>query len=221
MAKPNWMRLVRSGECLNVEFKRQPPKLERLSRSFSAFANSSGGHIFFGVTDSGDILGLDSPKGTRELVQQVGQFYCDPPLQLEMQDWEPIRGSQVLIVTIPEASEKPVYAVNPHNNKDAWPFFRSHKENLPMDRQSLKTMRNLKALPIKEGIRDLDRHGIKILNILGDHPRVTLGRLAKGTNISNHRAKKIMVQLEQFGWVYSYFNEKRREFSLAIPWKKQ
>ena len=221
MGKPNWMRLVRSGESLNVEFKRQAPKLERLSRSFSAFANSSGGHIFFGIADSGDIVGLDSLKGTRELVQQVGQFYCDPPIQPTISDWEPIRGSQILIVTIPEAIEKPVYAINPHNPKDAWPFFRSYKENLPMDRQSLKTMRNLQALPVKEGLKELDRHGIKILNILGENPRVTLAKLAKGSNISSHRAKKIMVQLEQFGWVYSYFNEKRREFSLAIPWNKQ
>ena len=221
MGKPNWMALVKSGECLNVEFKRQAPKLERLSRSFSAFANSSGGYIFFGIADSGDILGLDHPQGTRDLVQQVGQFYCDPPIQPEVQEWEPIRGSQVLVVNIPEAPEKPVYAVNPHNTKDAWPFFRSYKENLPMDRQSLKTMRNLRALPMEEGIPQLDRHGIKMLNILGDHPRATLARLAKGTNISSHRAKKIMVQLEQFGWVYSYFNEKRREFSLAIPWKKR
>lgn len=49
MAILNWMRIVRGGECLNVEFKRQAPKLERLSKTFSAFANSSGGYVFLAL----------------------------------------------------------------------------------------------------------------------------------------------------------------------------
>lgn len=221
MGTTNWMRMVRSGEGLNVEFKRQAPKLERLSKTFSAFANSSGGYVFFGVTDNGDVCGLDHPTGTRDLATQVAEFHCDPILELEFTLWEPVKGSVVLIVYIGESSQKPVFAVNPNNRKDAWPFFRSDKENLPMDKQSLKTMRNVDALPIEEGIGTLDRHGIKIMNMLRDQPRSTLGRLAKSANISSGRAKKILVQLEQFGWVYSYFNESRREFSLAIPWKKR
>lgn len=215
------MRLVRSGESLNVEFKRQAPKLERLSKTFSAFANSSGGYVFFGVTDRGDVCGLDHPEGTRDLIQQVAQFHCDPPIEPEIIPWEPLKGSQVLIAHIPEASDKPVYAVNPQNRKDAWPFFRSDKENLPMDHMTMKTMRKLPAVPIEEGLAELDRHGIRLMNMLGDQSRLTLGRLAKSANISSGRAKKIMVQLEQFGWVYSYFNETRREFSRTIPWKKR
>lgn len=221
MATTNWMRIVRTGECLNVEFKQQAPKLERLSKTFSAFANSSGGYVFFGVNDRGEISGLEHPQGTRDIVHKVAQFHCEPPVETEVLDWEPLKGSPVLIVYIPEAPDKPVYAINPNNRRDAWPFFRSDKENLPMDKMSMKTMRNLKALPLEEGLKNLDRHGIKILNMLRDNPRITLGRLAKSANISNGRAKKIMIQLEQFGWVFSYFNETKREFSLTIPWKKR
>lgn len=221
MAGPNWMRMVRGGESLNVEFKRQAPKLERLSKTFSAFSNSSGGYVFFGVEDSGEIRGLDHLSGTQDLALKVAQFHCEPPIDVKFHTWEPIKGAQVLIVKIDEAELKPVYAINPQDRRDAWPFFRSDKENLPMDKQSMKTMRNLDAIPLEEGMAALDRHGIKILNTLGECPRQTLGRLAKSANISSARAKKIMVQLEQNGWVYSFFNEKRREFSLAIPWKKR
>ena len=221
MTGNDWMRLVRAGEGLNVEFKRQAPKLERLSRSFSAFANSSGGFIFFGIDDDGAPYGLEHLQGTQDLIGQVAAFACDPPVAFKTHVWEPLRGKTILVVEIDESAEKPVYAVNPHAAKDAWPFFRSGKENLPLDRQSLKTMRHDRSVPVERAASHLDRHTIHILNRLDETPRVTVTKLARAVNISVHRAKKILVELEQFGWVHSFFNEKRREFSLAIPWKKR
>jgi len=220
MGKREWLRMVRAGEGLTVEFLQRLPKLERLSRSMSAFANSSGGTIFFGVDDDGTVVGLESMKGTREQVEQVSQFYCDPPVQYKAQAWEPMPRVQVLVVEIPEADQKPVYAVNVHNNKDAWPYFRGEKENLPLDRKSLKAMRHTEAVePTDEEVAALDRHALHMLNFLAENPRRTLNQLAKSANISAHRAKKIIVDLEKAGWIHGYFNEKRREYSLVVPWK--
>lgn len=214
--------MVRSGESLNVEFKVRLPKLERLAKSFSAFSNSSGGTIFFGVDDDGVVQGLENPGGTKEFVETVAQFHCDPPVVPTIENWEPIRGQFVLVVTIPESDQKPVHAINPKNEKDSWPFFRSDKENLPLDKQSLRTMRAKTAIEINpDELEELDRHSMNILNKLQEKPRQTIGQLAKSTNISTHRAKKIMVNLERKGWIHSFFNEKRREYSLAVPWKRK
>ena len=221
MSKQNWARMVRGGENLKVEFKRQVPKLERLARSFSAFSNSSGGVIFFGIEDSGDICGLDSVEGTRDLVNQVAQFHCNPPLKPKFEVWQHVRGTEVLVVEIPEASVKPVYAVSPDNPKDTWAFFRSDKENLPLDRKSLKSMRRQPSVPVEQDVDQLDRHAINMLNNLSDNPNLTLNQLARSANISPHRAKKIIVHLERNGWIHCFFNEKRREYSLAIPWRKR
>ena len=216
-----WIKQIKAGESLHVEFKRQAPKLERLARSFSAFSNSAGGSIFFGVEDDGSITGLEHLDGTRDIVIQVAEFHCRPAIQPEIIEWEHMPGTRVLVVHIPEAENKPVYAVNPNNPKDSWPFFRSDKENLALDRQSIKTMRRGPSIDIEEDVSNLDRHAIKILNTLADHPRQTLNKLAKSTNIGANRAKKILVHLEKNGWIHSYFNEKRREFSLTIDWKKR
>ncbi len=216
-----WARMVRAGENLTVEFKRQVPKLDRLAKSLSAFSNSSGGSIFFGVEDNGDICGLDHLNGTRDIVRQVAEFHCDPPAPVKTRVWNPPGGASVLVVEVPEAVDKPVYAVNPNRPGDAWPFFRSHNENLPLDRKSLKTMRRTVSIDIDKDIEHLDRHAIAMLNRMRERPRQTLNQLAKSANISAHRAKKILVNLEQKGWIHSFFNEKRREFSLAVPWKKK
>ena len=221
MKKKEWMRMIRAGEGLTVEFKQQIPKLDRLARSFSAFANSAGGCIFFGVADSGELTGLVHVEGTLELIEQVAGFHCSPPLKYRVHHWEPVRGLKLLVLEIPEAEEKPVYAVSPQKPKDAWPYFRSDKENLPLDRKSLKTMRKTVSLPLQEDIDKLDRHAVRLLNQLNLTPRITLQKLGKAANISPHRAKKIIVELERNGWIHAYFNEKRREYSLAVPWRKR
>ena len=221
MKKKDWSKMIRGGESLTVEFQAKVPKLSRLSRSFSAFSNSSGGYVFFGIQDDGKIIGLDSPEGTRNLAEQVSQFHCDPPAPMTCHLWEPLPRIKVLVAEIPEAQLKPVHAVSPNNRKDSWPFFRSDKENLPLDKKSIKTMRRKESIEIEDDLDVLDRHSIRILNHLHDNPGQTLNMLGRCANISPHRAKKILVHLEKNGWIHSFFNEKRREFSLVIPWKKR
>ncbi len=220
MKYQEWNRMLRAGESLKVEFKRQLPKRYRLARSFSAFANSAGGTFFFGVEDDGTPVGLESVAGTREQVEQVAAFYCEPQVELKSYEWEIVRGVKLLVVEVSEAELKPVYASNPQDPKDAWPFFRSNRENLALDKKSLKTMAHGPSDPVQDEIDDLDRHTLAILKKLNSSPRQTINELAKCANISAHRAKKIMVQLERRGWVHCFFNEKRREYSLAIPWTK-
>lgn len=216
-----WICMVRAGEGLKVEFKRQVPKLDRLAKSFSAFSNSSGGYIFFGVEDDGEVTGLEHLEGTGDLVEQVGQFYCRPSVRPRLEVWQYLPGIKVLVVEIAEAEEKPIFAINPHDEKDAWPFFRSDQENLPLDKKSLKTMRRKPSIAVESDWRNLDRHALHMLDFLSEHPRQTINKLAKSCNISSHRAKKIVVHLEQNGWIHGFFNEKRREYSLAIPWRKR
>ena len=220
MAKTDWLRQIKSGESLTVEFKRQIPKLERLARTLSAFSNSTGGTLFIGIDDMGDPVGVENLSGSRELVEEVCQFHITPEVEPTFHEWT-VFGRQVLVVVVSEAHNKPIYAVSPKNPKDAWPFFRSDKENLPLDRKSLKAMRHApESTEIdEEELAKLDRHALLMLNNLHRKPRQTLNALAKGANISHHRAKKIIVQLEQNGWIHGHFNEKRREYSLVVDWK--
>lgn len=214
-----WAERLRQGESLEVEFKVRCPKLTRLARTFSAFANSAGGTVFFGVDDTGEPVGLQHLNGTRDLVEQVAGFYCRPPVEIHNHDWEPLRGIRVLVVEIEEAQEKPVYALDPALPGEAWPFFRSESENLPLDKKSIKTMRRIPSDSLEDRYDDLSRLERQIIENLAGNPRQTLGRIARSINISSQRAKKQLVTLERNGWVHSFLNGNKREFSLAVPWK--
>ena len=54
-------------ESLNLEFK------EKISKAFlktvSAYANYIDGRIIFGISDSGEIIGIDSSDKTRLAIQ--------------------------------------------------------------------------------------------------------------------------------------------------------
>lgn len=221
MSKKLWNRQIKSGESLTAEFLPQIPKLDRLARSFSAFSNSTGGTIYLGVTDEGEPVGLKSRHGTRELVEKVATFYCNPTIEVDMHDWDYLPTVELLVVTIHEAEIKPVYAINPNNEKDTWPFFRSDKENLALDKKSIKNMRKTASIAVEEDFENLDRHTLHILNKLSETPRQTVNQLARSSNISTHRAKKILVELERNGWIHAFFNEKKREYSLTISWKRK
>ncbi|PIE02422.1 MAG: hypothetical protein CSA81_07085 [Acidobacteria bacterium] len=214
------LQLLRLGEGLQTEFKVQMPKLSRLAKTFSAFSNSSGGRVFFGVDDRGKIASLANVEGTLELANQVAQFYCNPPIELQHQIVSAGPGQDILIVHVEESDSKPVYAVDPNRPSDAWPYFRSHSENLPIDKKSLRTMRRIRATDLDKEFADMSRHEQHIINLMSRKPRQTIRQLARSCNIGSNRAKHIVVELEKNGWVYSFFNEKKREYSLAVPWKK-
>lgn len=221
MSSKHLLNLLRLGEGVQVEFKQRMPKLNRMAKTFSAFSNSSGGRVFFGVNDEGHIMPLENADGTVELAQQVAHFYCKPAIEVEAELIEVSPGEHILSVSIEESDEKPIYAVDVNHPKDAWPYFRSDKENLPMDRKSLRTMRKTRSEDLGEAFESLGKHERQMIEHLSRHPRQTLHQLSRGSNIGIQRTKKMMVELEKNGWVYSFFNEKRREFSLAVPWKKR
>jgi ATP-dependent DNA helicase RecG len=66
-----------------------------------AFANASGGSLFWGISDDGQIIGLDDSKRTRSQVQDVANG-CDPRIPIRT-----IPHGQVLEIIVPEGADKP------------------------------------------------------------------------------------------------------------------
>ena len=54
------LEIIRNGENYTVEFKTAEKSLPKeLFETICAFLNRNGGHIFLGVRDNGDIVGVD------------------------------------------------------------------------------------------------------------------------------------------------------------------
>ena len=55
----NLQKIIRKGENITVEFKEAKKKLpSSLFESICSMLNRSGGHIFLGVKDNGEIIGV-------------------------------------------------------------------------------------------------------------------------------------------------------------------
>ena len=55
--------LIAQGEGINIEFKESKNKINRdVYETICSFLNRNGGHLFLGVRDDGEIMGIDEDK---------------------------------------------------------------------------------------------------------------------------------------------------------------
>jgi len=57
-------RMISGGENEQVEFKPSLSQKDKIMESVSAFSNTCGGTILIGVTDTGNVTGLDAGRRT-------------------------------------------------------------------------------------------------------------------------------------------------------------
>ena len=67
------MQLIRDGESITVEFKESKRAITKdVYETVCAFSNRDGGHIFLGVKDNGDIIGVEPDS-----VEKLKKRLCD------------------------------------------------------------------------------------------------------------------------------------------------
>ncbi len=86
-----------------MEFK---AKATALAKEFVAFANASGGSLFLGISDDGEIVGVDDSNRLRSQIQDVANG-CDPRIDVHIVS----RGNVVEII-VPEGRDKPYRCKN-------------------------------------------------------------------------------------------------------------
>jgi len=74
---PETLRMViESGESEHVEFKHKVPHPKLIAKEIAAIGNSGGGIILFGVSDRGEIVGIDEPDLFNQTVNTAFFKYC-------------------------------------------------------------------------------------------------------------------------------------------------
>ena len=91
------------GEGQFIEFKENFDK--SLSKEIVAFANASGGIIYIGVSDKGEIKGIHVTNKLKSQIQDLARN-CDPSIGILMSEIE-----NVLAVEVLEGNNKP-YSCN-------------------------------------------------------------------------------------------------------------
>jgi hypothetical protein len=100
--------LANAGEGLLVEFKEKlPPDEHHFLDSVIAFANTSGGAILIGVSDHGEIVGVEkNPEEIRETITNWISEKCDPRPSFTINQIE-VDGKTVIVVDVASGPSKP------------------------------------------------------------------------------------------------------------------
>lgn len=100
------------AECTTYDFKQMLEEKRPKSwlKSVSAFANGVGGSLFFGVSDEGEIVGLDDAQRVAELISEKIKEYMDPLPSVELIPIEDA-GKCILELKVKAGTYTPYYYV--------------------------------------------------------------------------------------------------------------
>ena len=121
--KTNLRLIIVEGEGQKFEFKE---RLSRLDREIVAFANASGGSVFLGIADDGQIIGIEVTNELASRVQDIARN-CDPPVSITLHKH---RREKVLEIRVTEGTQKP------HQCSDGF-FLRTGPNSQKLKRQEI------------------------------------------------------------------------------------
>jgi len=99
--------LIRKWEDSKTEFKRELGNTDELPPIITAFANTEGGKLIFGVDEkSREVCGLADADKLMNQIDQASRQNVDPPILLTQEKVE-YSGKIVLVVTIPKGPDRP------------------------------------------------------------------------------------------------------------------
>ena len=207
--------LIEEGEGFEIEFKRKVSSPEKIARALSAFANTRGGHILFGVDDDGSIVGVESEKSEVDLIIQAGAQYCDPPVVPEI-DIVAYDGVDVIVAYVEESLIKPhMYTgVNGQGDPGTRVYIRMHDKTVMASREVVKVLRDERpdAPPLRMEFGHNER---ALFAYLDSHERITAKQFSDLVNISERRASRILAGLVRAGVVRIHTLERSAFFTLS------
>lgn len=86
------VKLVAEGESETLEFKKSTGQLQRAGETLCAFLNGKGGRVFFGVTDSGKIVGQEATDSTLQAIAEMIRR-LEPSIHISVQQFIMYPGS--------------------------------------------------------------------------------------------------------------------------------
>ena len=186
-------KLIEDGENSKVEFKRKFSSPEKIAKEMIAFANTKGGVILFGVDDDRKIVGVESEKGEMELIDTAAKFFCEPEINFDY-EIASIKNSDIVIVKVPESSNKPHKLISDNSKGDAKVYIRYNDKCVLASRETINILKgsNIKSHPVKITFGEIEKN---LLKYLTENEKITVKGFKKLANISERRASRILVNL--------------------------
>jgi ATP-dependent DNA helicase RecG len=97
---------ILKGEDLHTEFKESLPDNEDIAKSIVCFANTDGGQLIVGVSDNGDIIGVENIDELLRRIDDIAYNRCEPPVTI-IQETLPGKNKTILIINVPKGDQRP------------------------------------------------------------------------------------------------------------------
>lgn len=119
------------AECTAYDFKKEleRKKIRDWLKSISAYANTEGGSLFFGVQNDGTVVGLDNPQSVADFISEKVNAHLDPLPEWSLIPHE-IEGKAVIEAAVKEGNQTPYY-LNLDGTRKA--YIRSGNESVPTE----------------------------------------------------------------------------------------
>lgn len=130
MALAELQAIVSGGETEQIEFKKTTGQRSDGAKAICAMLNGSGGYVFFGVTDEGQIPGMQvTAKTLEDLSHELRRIDPFPPLSPERIPLD--GGREVVVVSVPGRSGGPY-------TYDGRPYVRQGPTTLAMPQEQYR-----------------------------------------------------------------------------------
>ncbi len=196
MTRKKLLEMIDEGENLNCEFKLKFSSSEKIAKEMIAFANTKGGYIIFGVDDSKKIIGVESEKSEAELIKDVAENFCIPPIDFNF-EFIAIDGKELVIVEVLESQNKP------HRLQDYRNYFDINKTEVYIrtDNKSVQASKEMIKL-MQAATNDMSLINYRIGNVekivfdfLNKNESITVTELGRLANISQRRASRTLIKM--------------------------
>jgi ATP-dependent DNA helicase RecG len=97
---------IKKGEDFHTEFKETLPNKNKIIKEIVGFANTDGGQLIFGVTDTGEIPGIENVDESMRVIDDLAYQQCEPPITV-IQETIKLHNKIILIVNIPKGTQRP------------------------------------------------------------------------------------------------------------------
>lgn len=206
-------KLIEEGEGSRIEFKRKFSSPQKIAKEMIAFANTSGGYIFFGVDDDRKIVGVESEKSELDLIDTAAKFYCEPEVEYRT-EIIPIKSKDVVVIEIRESRKKPHKLIDENDRDTTRIYVRYNDKSVIASKETASILKysNVDSSPLIISLGELDKILIKYLE---ENDNITVRGFRKLANISERRASRTLVNLVRAGVIRHHRIDTKEFYTLV------
>lgn len=187
--------LARQGEGMRLEFKHRVPRPKRIAREVIALANTEGGLVLIGVSDSGELIGVKDRNEEYFALQEALARLVVPDISLSVEAVRISRSRDVIVVRVPSSDHRPHMLMDPETSEQTV-FVRVGADSVEAGQEAVTLMR-------KEGHNGVHftfgDHERRLLRYLDRHEKVTVGEFARFAGVPPGKASSTLVVLARAG----------------------